>query len=161
MIAILTDTHIGKRVVAITLWYSPPSSLNTQGTLHGVQHTDICERVKWIIAKAVTCISITRFDILKAVGSRHAAVCWSYSRNRGCYSFFQHAHLPVVLWKVCSLLRHWKPLFLWIAVLTFETSSISVLFWHQLYKQVETRKTNQRQCDHGRWPEANVGQEYW
>ena len=25
---------------------------------------------------------------------------------------------------------------------------------------METQTTNQRQCDHGRWPEANVGQQY-
>ena len=25
---------------------------------------------------------------------------------------------------------------------------------------METQTTNQRQCDHGQWPEANVGQQY-
>ena len=29
-----------------------------------------------------------------------------------------------------------------------------------LCKQVETQATNQQQCDHGRWPEANVGWQY-
>ena len=29
-----------------------------------------------------------------------------------------------------------------------------------LTKRVETQTTNQRQCDHGQWPEANVGQQY-
>ena len=29
-----------------------------------------------------------------------------------------------------------------------------------LANRVETQMTNQRQCDHGRWPEANVGQQY-
>ena len=30
----------------------------------------------------------------------------------------------------------------------------------KLYKWVETQKTNQRQCDHGQWPDASVGQQY-
>ena len=28
------------------------------------------------------------------------------------------------------------------------------------YAWVETQTTNQRQCNHSRWPEANVGQEF-
>ena len=30
----------------------------------------------------------------------------------------------------------------------------------KLYERVETQMTNQRQCNHGRWPEANVVQQY-
>ena len=30
----------------------------------------------------------------------------------------------------------------------------------KLYRRVETQTTNQRQCDHGRWPAANVGQQH-
>ena len=30
----------------------------------------------------------------------------------------------------------------------------------KLYKQVETQTTNQRRCNHGLWPEANVRQQY-
>ena len=29
---------------------------------------------------------------------------------------------------------------------------------HELYERVETQMTNQPQCNHGQWPEANVGQ---
>ena len=29
-----------------------------------------------------------------------------------------------------------------------------------MYKRVEAQTTNQRQCDHDIWPEANVGQQY-
>ena len=28
--------------------------------------------------------------------------------------------------------------------------------FYKLYERVETQTTNQRQCDDGRWPEANV-----
>ena len=33
-------------------------------------------------------------------------------------------------------------------------------FGNKLYEQVETQTTNQRQCNHNRWPEVNVGQLY-
>ena len=29
-----------------------------------------------------------------------------------------------------------------------------------MYKRVPTQMTSQRQCNHGLWPEANVGQQY-
>ena len=33
-------------------------------------------------------------------------------------------------------------------------------FGYKIYERVETQTTNQQQCNHGRWPEANVGQQY-
>ena len=32
--------------------------------------------------------------------------------------------------------------------------------FYKVYPWVETQTTNQRQCNHGQWPEANVGQQY-
>ena len=37
---------------------------------------------------------------------------------------------------------------------------MQIINFCKLYKQVETQTTNQRQCDHDLWPEANVGQQY-
>ena len=35
-----------------------------------------------------------------------------------------------------------------------------ILLAMSLYEQMETQTTKQRQCNHGRWPEAHTGQQY-